>query len=112
MSTTQAVKFTAPVDTSSQRRGALEEIFAHLIHELRQPLSTIEYCVCYAEMILSPDEGNIRAQLLEIQRQVEQANRILTAGAQSSPSGSALRLPEEEAETSRELTNAAMAAVT
>ncbi len=52
--------------------------FASLIHDLRQPLSTIETCTFLLRMML---EGNEDPRVLEnldrIERQVAEAHRIL-----------------------------------
>jgi signal transduction histidine kinase len=55
-----------------------EERFADLIHDLRQPLETIEYSKCYLEMLLGEISPAVQEQLNLIQRQLDVASRMLT----------------------------------
>ncbi len=58
-----------------------EAALANLIHDLRQPLGNIESSVwCLTALELSADP-RIREQVGIIERQVEEAERLLTAAA-------------------------------
>ena len=48
-----------------------------LVHQLRQPLSTIEACASYLHLAVPEEAGRIHAQLETIEQQVEELNRIL-----------------------------------
>lgn len=86
-----------------------EESLAHLVHDLRQPLGTIDYSACYLELLLSEAGAAVQEQLLLIQKQVEQASRLLeiVANRLSHP-----RVEREAAEESLDFTNSETAAVT
>ncbi len=58
--------------------------FAALIHDLRQPLSTIETCACVLRMVLDGEEDErVLENLDRIERQVAEAHRILLEAAQA-----------------------------
>lgn len=48
-----------------------------LIHDLRQPLSVIDACADYLNLVLPACDGRTREQLELLQQQVGDANRIL-----------------------------------
>jgi signal transduction histidine kinase len=54
-----------------------EELFASLVHDLRQPLNTIEDSASYLKLLLGENRGAVNEQLRLIQRQVHVASRIL-----------------------------------
>ena len=54
-----------------------EELIAHLAHELRQPLGTIETSVYCMNLLLGQEHTAAREQLRLIERQVGHAVRIL-----------------------------------
>lgn len=54
-----------------------EETVRDLIHELRQPLSSIEAIAYYLEMTLPAGQFQARLHLRRLQQLVEQANVIL-----------------------------------
>jgi signal transduction histidine kinase len=56
------------------------EVLRTVVHDLRQPLSSIETIAYYLTLILPRTDEKIQAQLHEIRHLVEQANRILTSG--------------------------------
>ncbi|MGC2659386.1 MAG: hypothetical protein WA324_15630 [Bryobacteraceae bacterium] len=58
-------------------------LLADLIHEVRQPLSTIE-CLAYYLELTSEDEG-VRQQMQRIQELIWQANGILENSWAESP---------------------------
>ena len=48
-----------------------------LVHDLRQPLSVIDACADYLNLVLPSDDHRARQQLELLQAQVGEANRIL-----------------------------------
>jgi hypothetical protein len=48
-----------------------------LVHDLRQPLSTIEACADYLNLVLPSGDQRGRRQLELLQRQIGDASRIL-----------------------------------
>jgi hypothetical protein len=52
-----------------------------LVHELRQPLSSIEAIAYYLEMTLPVGQVQARQHMLDLQRLVEEANAILERNA-------------------------------
>ena len=94
---------------------ALRSAAAKLVHDVRQPLSTIETCAYLLGMILPPEMARLHEQLQVITKQVEEINRMLTEAATAAATPDR---PERQTETpdpageSRPLTNAAMLAVT
>ncbi|HVN03256.1 MAG TPA: hypothetical protein VMT86_02495 [Bryobacteraceae bacterium] len=52
-------------------------IISGLVHDIRQPLSVIEACADYLDLILPVADGAARCQLQLLQQQVTDANRIL-----------------------------------
>jgi len=52
-----------------------------LVHELRQPLSSIEAIAYYLEMTLPAGQVQARKQMLDLQHLVEEANAILERSA-------------------------------
>ncbi len=69
-----------------------------MVHELRQPLSTIESIAYYLGMVLPPHEERAREQAGRIRQLVEQSNWILSCGmrlaGEETPSPEALDLEE------------------
>lgn len=65
----------ATFSTASQR------CLTDLIHDLRQPLSTIEYSACYLQMLLVEAGSAVQEQLRLIQRQLDHAAMLLDAVA-------------------------------
>jgi signal transduction histidine kinase len=63
-----------------------EDLLADLIHDLRQPLSTIGHSVCYLELLLAQAEEPVREQLRLLARQVDvTAGILLNASAHMRP---------------------------
>jgi signal transduction histidine kinase len=92
---------------------------ADIVHDLRQPLGTLDACAYYLELILPESDARAREQLTEMRSQLDYAGRILDEGAR----GYALRSEEpvgdsgeealpEPAERSLDFTNSAMSMVT
>jgi len=50
---------------------------SRLVHDLRQPLSVIEVCAEYLDLILPEDEQRIREQVKVLRQQVDDASRLL-----------------------------------
>jgi len=80
-----------------------------LVHDLRQPLSVIDACADYLNLVLPATDRRARQQLELLQQQVGEANRILHEAL--------LKLhyadtPAEPTASSRASTNAASSAVT
>ncbi len=48
-----------------------------LVHELRQPLSIIDACADYLNLVLPAHDDGARQQLELLQQQIGEANRIL-----------------------------------
>lgn len=55
-----------------------DEIVIDLVHDLRQPLGSIEVIAYYLEMRLTPEQTDLREYALKLQDLVEEANRILS----------------------------------
>ena len=65
-----------------------DEQLAELVHDLRQPLGTIENSAYYLKLLLSEAGAQVQQQLSLIQEQVDRAARILVdATAQKHRSG-------------------------
>jgi signal transduction histidine kinase len=58
-----------------------EQALAELVHDLRQPLSTLEYSASYLQIILRGTEGPAQQQLRLMQQQIEVAARLLSNAA-------------------------------
>ncbi len=58
------------------------ELFRHLAHELRQPLSAMVAVAYYLDMILPESDARAREQVRKLRFLVEQANAILSDGNQ------------------------------
>jgi signal transduction histidine kinase len=78
-------------------------ILSGLAHDLRQPLSVIEVCIDYLDLVLPECEPGTRQQLELLRQQVDNANRLICE---------ALRQWKVTAPASRSSTNVESAAVT
>jgi hypothetical protein len=58
-----------------------ETVLINLIHDLRQPLSNIEGITCCLASLTRSGDGRIREHVRIIERQVDEAARLLTAAA-------------------------------
>ena len=58
-----------------------DERLRELVHELRQPLSSIEAIAYYLEMTLPAGQVQARLHMTHLQRLVEEANAILLRSA-------------------------------
>ena len=54
-----------------------EELFASLVHDLRQPLNTIENSASYLKLLLGERGATVDEQLRLIERQVDVAEHLL-----------------------------------
>lgn len=73
---------TVLVETSSPLKAATavpfsEEKICELVHELRQPLSSIEAIAYYLEMTLPADQVQTRHYMRRLQQLVDQASVVL-----------------------------------
>lgn len=59
------------------RQHQLWTIMSGMVHDIRQPLSVIEACADYLDLVLPPADSRSREQLELLQQQVGDANRIL-----------------------------------
>ena len=87
-------------------------IMSVLVHDLRQPLSVIDACADYLNLVLPATDRRARQQLELLQEQVGEANRILHEALLKLHYADAAPPPEAPGVNSRSLTNAASAAVT
>jgi hypothetical protein len=65
--------------------SAPAEVLRTMVHELRQPLSSIETIAYYLTLILPGADEKVHAQLEEIRHLVEHANRILNTSVTLAP---------------------------
>jgi len=54
-----------------------DEVVRDFIHDMRQPLSSIEAIAYYLEMTLPPDQQQARHYMRKLQELVDEANSIL-----------------------------------
>ena len=64
-----------------------EERLRELVHELRQPLSSIEAIAYYLEMTLPAGQVQARLYMSQLQRLVEETNTILERGVGTTRKG-------------------------
>ena len=57
--------------------GSAEERLRNLVHDLRQPLSSIEAIAYYLEMTLPAGQSVARQQMAQLQRLVAETNTLL-----------------------------------
>jgi signal transduction histidine kinase len=72
---------------------ASAEIFGHVAHELRQPLSNIESIAYYLSLVLPRENKKVQEQLGRIRQLVEQSNWILSSGLRLSTTAPAAPEP-------------------
>jgi phosphoglycerate-specific signal transduction histidine kinase len=70
----------------------VEETLQVMVHELRQPLSSIEAIAYYLEMTLPAEQGQARLYMRKLQQLVDQASAVLdsTLPPGRKPCGSAI----------------------
>jgi len=88
-------------------------ILSRLVHDMRQPLSVLEVCADYLNLILPADQLRAREQVEVLRQQVGEANRILCEALVLLKLGYEQAPPEAAAPaaTARPLANAESAAV-
>lgn len=64
-----------------------EERLRHVIHDLRQPLSSIEAIAYYLEMTLPAEQSEARYKMSQLQRLVADASAILDLAASPARKG-------------------------
>jgi nitrogen-specific signal transduction histidine kinase len=68
---------SAATDPTINAPRAAWSVLSGLAHDLRQPLSIIEACADYLDLILPREDLRSRAQIVLVRQQVADANRIL-----------------------------------
>ncbi len=86
-----------------------EEVLRNLVHDLRQPLGTIDYSACCLQLLLAEAGTAVQQQLHLISQQVERAAHLLEDVAARVTHSAAER---EGCVESLDLTNSHTAAVT
>ena len=89
MSAASAVRIDSPlffeaakVVPATNAAPSADEVIRELVHDLRQPLSSIEAIAYFLEMTLPPDQRQAREHMRRLQGLVDQAEAILDlAGA-------------------------------
>jgi signal transduction histidine kinase len=86
------------VETTSQFEApsvavAPRDAICDLVHELRQPLSSVEAIAYFLEMTLPPEQVQARQYMLRLQQLVDQADSILKRA------GSSARKPAASAQS-------------
>jgi signal transduction histidine kinase len=76
-----ALAETPRLAESSVAFDSVEERLRDLVHELRQPLSSIEAIAYYVEMTLPPGQLDARLYMAQLQQLVADANRVLERAA-------------------------------
>lgn len=77
--------FTIPVDPDNVSLGGSKNIesdpqlLSGLVHDLRQPLSVIQTCADFLNLVLPQHESRARQQVELLRQQVDDANRLLCA---------------------------------
>ncbi len=76
----------ALVETSSYldaltAQSSAKDVVCDLIHDLRQPLSSIEAIAYYLEMTLPPDQIQARMYMRRLQQLVDQTSSVLEEAA-------------------------------
>jgi len=99
-------------DTAADPLQEVWPIMSVLVHDLRQPLSVIDACADYLNLVLPATDRRARQQLELLQAQVGEANRIMHEALLKMHYTDAAAVPEVPCANSRSLTNAASAAVT
>lgn len=67
----------SPSPFAGASKEQIRSIMSSLVHDLRQPLSTIELCADYLNLILSEAEPKARQQVGILQAQIEDVNRLI-----------------------------------
>ena len=70
-----------PLPPATAGNPASKEAIQELVHELRQPLSSIEAIAYYVEMTLPPEQLQARQYMHRLQELVTQADSVLKAAS-------------------------------
>ena len=82
MSAAQAVLVeTAPYLETLAAQSCVDDLVCGLIHDLRQPLSSIEAIAYYLEMTLPADQTEARLYMRRLQQLVDQTGSVLRDAA-------------------------------
>jgi|ERR1039457_4431459 signal transduction histidine kinase len=65
------------ITVSSPVHQQVSKVVSTLVHDLRQPLSVIEACADYLDLVLPMADRRTRQQLELLQQQVGDANRMM-----------------------------------
>ena len=76
-----AVLIKTPTFLEARPAPATDVLFRDVIHDLRQPLSSIEAIAYYLEMTLPAEQGDARQYMRRLQELVDQADSILQRAA-------------------------------
>jgi phosphoglycerate-specific signal transduction histidine kinase len=93
MSAAHAVRVqTVPYLEAPSAVPTHRDAICDLVHELRQPLSSMEAIAYFLEMTLPPDQIQARQYMLRLQQLVDQAESILKRAGSSArkPAASAM----------------------
>jgi len=101
---TLAPEISAPLSDAPHQSAW--PLIGGLVHDLRQPLSVIDACADYLNLVLPPTDRRARQQLELLQQQVGEANRIMHEALLQ------LHYTDAPAADRRPSTNAARSAVT
>jgi len=106
--------FTLATDVyADPLQHAVWPIMSGLVHDLRQPLSVIDACADYLNLVLPATDCRARQHLELLQEQVGEASRIMHEALLKLHYADTPAEPVEAPDaSSRSLTNAASAAVT
>jgi signal transduction histidine kinase len=72
-----AVLIESPIYLETPSMPMRDEVVRDFIHDLRQPLSSIEAIAYYLEMTLPPEQLQARQYMRKLQQLVDDANSIL-----------------------------------
>jgi hypothetical protein len=72
-----AVLIESPTYLEAPSMPMRDEVVRDFIHDLRQPLSSIEAIAYYLEMTLPPEQQQARQYMRKLQQLVDEANSIL-----------------------------------
>ena len=86
-----------------------EDALADLVHDLRQPLGTLEYSASYLQILLGETREPVQQQLRVMQQQIELAARLVSNAAGRLPRPAIQRAAAGE---SLDLTKSETAALT
>jgi signal transduction histidine kinase len=95
--------------TALSAEDSVEVLLRTAVHELRQPLSTIDAVAYYLKLILAREDVKAREQVAKLHELVEQANWILSSALQLSKASAVVPQSLDLAELISELASPARA---